>query len=351
MKSAGKIAMIGAISFLLQEVFLCSAQTFHTAENYIIKLRNEHQLILKEFLFFSGEVVHSRNIDEAIAMQAHLIASVGNTLHRVSELSCYMEDCSMRDSLVSYLSFVYRVLKEDRFQKLNFYNLNHMSYNEVDSIISANGATDREMHQKAKNLEVTQLVFAKRFNVALSPERDPLSGKIEVVNSLNDYYNYLFLIFFKSYKLEYQLLEEIDSMDFKAAENTRMKLIESAIEGLSNLGTIGPFKNDSTLILVCRNILTFYLAEAHFQVPVITDYFKKRELFETRYEDYQLKSESFLNDPGLDEYNCEAEILNNTHEEVLLLQQELSKQRSSLIFKWNLVSADFMKKHITGINQ
>ncbi|MFO7655814.1 MAG: hypothetical protein R6W78_02000 [Bacteroidales bacterium] len=338
------------IILLMRGISPCLAQISDSAENYIIKLRNEHQAILKEFLQYSGAVVHSRSKEEAAALQTHLITMVDNSLRRVSEVSCHNKDCSLRDSLVSYLTLVFRSLKEDRFQKLYFNNLNQLSYNEVETILSGSGIIDKEIHQKAKNLEAAQYLFAKKFNVVLSSEKDTLSGKIELINSLNDYYKRIFLIFLKSYKLGYQLFNEIDSMGFDAAEYFRIKQIEATTAGLLKLDSIKSFEDDSSLIIVCSKILLFYQYEAKFQVPLIIDYLKRRVFFEKKNQNLPAESKNSLNDAGLDEYNRETEALNKIHEKVVVIQHELLQQRNGLIYDWNLLSRDFMKKHILSFN-
>ena len=342
-----KISIITLILFLSIN---CFPQKEYTAETYMIAMANEYRQTSESFLNYSSAVAHSNSARKVEKKRIDMISSVAVARNNISQMPCFLEDCTLRDSLVSFLSIVYYILTEDYSKILNMEEIAEQSYDLMEAYMMAKEKADEKMNLAGTRLEETQRVFAGKHNVLLSDEKDKLSLKIDQVNKVNDHYSDVYLIFFKSYKQEIYMLDAIERKDFSSAEQNRNALIQSATEGLEKLDTLNAYRNDRSLIYACKRTLTFYNTEASMKIPIILDFLMKNENFEKINKAFNDKPAMTRTQEEVNEYNKAVNELNKAARTYETNNQYINQYRKTNIENWNNVSHSYLERYIPKSN-
>ncbi len=341
--------------FLYIIIFLSSgitgfSQKNYTAETYMITMSNEYRRTSESFLSYSSAVAHSNSARKVEKKRTDLIGSVAQAEINISHMPCFQEDCSLRDSMVSFLGIAYYVLTDDYSKILNMEEIAEQSYDLMEAYMLAREKADEKMNQAGISLENTQTEFAARHNVRLSDEKDKLSLKIEQINKVSDHYTDVYLVFFKSYKQEIYLLDALERKDFSSAEQNRNALIQTVVEGQAILDTLKAYRNDKSLIYACKRTLTFYNTEAAVKMPIILDFLMKNENFEKIKKAFDEKSTMERTSEEVDNYNKAVAELNKSARTFDTNQQYINQYRKSNIENWNTISHNYLEKYIPKSN-
>ena len=337
-------------SLLLSYGFSVFSQKEYTAESYMISMSNEYRRTSESFLSYSSAMAHSNSARKVERKRSDLISSVAQAKINISQMPCFKDDCSLRDSLVAFLNIAYYVLTDDYSRILNMEEIAEQSYDLMEAYMLAREKADEKMNQAGIRLEKTQTEFASRHHVALSDEKDKLSLKIEQVNQVSDHYTSVYLIFFKNYKQELYMLDALERKDLSSVEQNRNALIQTVTEGLAKLDTLKAFRNDKSLIYSCKRTLTFYNTEATAKMPVIIEFMMKNENFEKIKKAFDAKSNMEKTQTDVDNYNKAVDELNKSGRSYDVTQQYINQYRKSNIENWNTVSHNYLEKYIPKSN-
>ena len=128
----------------------------------------------------------------------------------------------MRDSMISFLTLNYYVLTYSYDKILNMEDIAEQSYDEMELYINARSAADEKVRMADKIIDDIVLEFIKKNNIPVSKKKDKMSITLDQVNKVNDHYNTVFLIFFKSQKQEFYLLEALKKRTSAVQNKTGM---------------------------------------------------------------------------------------------------------------------------------
>src|SRR5581483_3985140 len=132
--------------------------------------------------------------------------------------------------------------------------------------------------------------FAKNHNVNLVKTSDKVNDKLNQAGKVYEYYNEIYLIFFKSSKQETYIVDAMNKNDVNAIQQNKNTLATYAPAGLTQLDTVKSFKDDNSLKLACKQMLEFYKQEANDKIPVVVDFYLKKENFEKIKSAFEAKS-------------------------------------------------------------
>ena len=134
-------------------------------------------------------------------------------------------------------------------------------------------------------------------------EFSKLSEKLDIADTVGNYYHQIYLIFFKSFNQEMYLIKAIDSKNINSIEQSKNALAKYSEEGLQKLKPMKSFSGDGSLVVACRKLLEFFNDEAKTKVPIMTDFILKEENFEQVKKAFDSKSASKRTQKDVDEFN------------------------------------------------
>lgn len=335
-----------AICLLSFSSFVSILAQNNDALNYIIKIVNTEIEINEKYLKYNGAIAHGKSARKVENKRVALIQSVNNAKNTIASMPCFESDCSLRDSLVSFLSMQFYVLNYDFAKIVNMEEVAEQSYDNMELFMNAQEMANDKVELAGKNVDKVFKEFAKRHNVPLSDKKDEMSKKIERVSAVNKHYSAVYLIFFKAYKQEAYLMDAINRRDYSAAGQNKDALLSISLEGLSKLDTLKAYLNDKSLITACRKSLEFYKSESKDKIGIVIDYFIKAE------EGDKLQRTVGSKDPMLITQD-ERTQFNNVKKELDLLTKKfnstnpgLNQSRTATLNNWNGVVKSYMERYI-----
>lgn len=212
-------------------------------------------------------------------------------------------------------------------------------------LLAQQKANEKLNEANKKNQEIVKQ-FAAQNNIQLIDSQDELSLKSEKSSKVMEYYNTVFLIFFKSSKQDMYLTEAINAGNLNAAEQSKNALLKYATEGLQQLEGIKAFDSDLTVVTACKKTLLFYKEMCEKKIQTITDFLLLKENFEKAQKAMNQTSASQRSQADVDKYNKSVNEFNKSVSLYNKTNNELNKERQTLISQWNSTVDRFMDVHI-----
>lgn len=321
------------------------AQNLADAGSYMTYIGEQQREIMKDFMSYTSAVAHGKSARKVENRRQELMKTMTDSRRKIAAMAPYQGDKSLRDSTARFLLISYHVLNDDYGKIMNLEDVAEQSYDAMEAYLLAQTIAEDKMEAASENLSALEKEFAGRHHVRLMETRDELTQKVEEAGKINAYHNAVYLVFFKSYKQEWYLMDAISKKNVNAIEQNKGSLHKYATEGLAKLDTMTAFKGDRSLLTACRQMLEFYKDEFG-KISAITDYYLKEENFMKMKKALEAKREKERTQSDFNQYNQAISELNaagnayNTH------NQALNKSRSQLTDNWNKTSRNFMDKHM-----
>ena len=153
-------------------------------------------------------------------------------------------------------------------------------------------------------------------------------------------------MFFKSHKQDMYLSDALNKNDVNAVDQNKNALLKFSTEGLKQLDTMKAYTGDNSLKSSCRQILDFYKTEASLKIPILINFFLKKEAFEKTKVAFEAKSQQERTKSDVEQYNKTVNDYNKAIVEFNNTNKELSKKNEILINSWNEVVQTFLDKHV-----
>jgi hypothetical protein len=224
--------------------------------------------------------------------------------------------------------------------------ISEQSYDSMEAYLLAKEKASEKLDQASQNLNNAIEEFAKNNNVKLIFQQSDNVKNLEIANSVWTYYNKIYLIFFKSNKQEFYLIDSMNKANINDLEQNRLTLIKNSEEGLVKLKNLEIFKNDETVKNNCENALNFYKDEAGEKFLIITDFFMKKDLYDKVKKAYDLKNKNDITKDDVDQINSTAKDYNNSVANFNKINKELNIERQKITVSWNNTSKLFIDKFI-----
>ncbi len=320
------------------------AQNLNNAGEYMDYIYTEFTKISQDTWNYTSAASHGKKAKKVDNLRKELISTVYEAIKKIEKMPKYKEDASFRDSMVSYLKLHYIVLKQDYAKIMDLEDIAEQSYDLMEAYLLAQEIADTKLELAGEMMEEQQIVFAGKNNINLIISEDKISKKLKESHLVYEYYNILYLIFFKSYKQEGYMLEALNKNDLNGIEQNKSALINFSKDGLSKIDTTKDFKGDLSLKNATNQILKFYCNEAEVKIPIFTDYLLKKENFEKLKKAFDAKSQKTKQD--YDDYNKSVNDLNAAVKIYNTTNQDLNKERNKQLDNWNKTVAGFLDKHV-----
>ena len=322
------------------------SQKYSSPVEYLNDLNKETKQINKDTWDYISAVSHGKSARKVENRRKDLIETIQNAKKKVISMPGYNGDKSLRDSTISFLKMSYDVMVGDYSKIVDMEAVAEQSYDAMEAYMMAQELASDKVKAAADMLNLQTRAFCDANGITYTTEKSELELKMEIASQVIDYYNVIYLTFFKSYKQEAYLLDAQNKMDLNALEQNRTTLIKFAKEGMDKLKSLEPFKNDLSIRNACSEMLEFYLMEAEEKMPVVTEFFMKKESYEKVKAAFEAKRDKDRTNDDVKQINAAGEEYNKAVNEFNAVNNELNKKRTELLNKWNKSVATFMDKHV-----
>jgi hypothetical protein len=176
-------------------------------------------------------------------------------------------------------------------------------------------------------------------------EKSKKQKKITEAAEVIDYYNKVYLVFFKSYKQETYLLDAFNRKDINAIEQNKQALKSVSEEGKEKIVKIPSYEGDSGLKNKTLKLLNFYIAEANHDVEIMTTFLLEEEKFNRIKNHVEGMKQSKRTKEDIDRYNEAGARYNEASQKLNALFEKTNAKRGDLIDDWNKETEQFFKTY------
>jgi hypothetical protein len=341
-----KFFVVLMMLFLMAGISETRAQNFNDALEYMQYLQNEQEKINKDMWDYISTVAHSKSARKADVKRKELITTTNDAIKRISKIGGWDNDVAFRDSTLAFLRLCDIVLREDFSKIMDMEAIAEQSYDAMEAYMLARQQANDKIDNAGERLEIEQTIFASDHNITLIKGQDKLSIKLERAGEVFNYYNRMYLIFFKPYKDESFFLEASQKGDIAKMEQLRNSLISNSVKALAVLDTCKSFKGDGSLVSAAKNIIGFYKKEAEESFPGIIDFYLKKDNFEKLKKAIDAKQPQERTKEEVDNYNKAVADYNTAVNVFNTTNTQLNDQRNTSLDRWNTAMQNFLNSHV-----
>lgn len=346
MKCIVKLKGVSLFSFLLLLCIFSAAQDMENAGNYMSYINDKERMVTKTYLNYMSAVSHGKSARKVEKLREKVLNTIFDTRMTISGTPPFKGDKSLRDASVARLKTCYSVFNEDYGKIVNLEEIAEQSYDAMEAYMLAQQKAGEKLDEAGNVREEIAKQFAAKHNVKIIDGKDELSLKAEKSATVIDYYNKVFLVFFKSNKQEAYLTEAANAGDVNAVEQNRNALLKYATEGLQALEDIKAFESDLTLVTACKKVLSFYKEECEQKSQVVSDYLMANENFKKIKKSFDQKPAAKRTDADIDQFNKSVDDINRLGKEYNKANNQLNSERTALLNMWNKTVDTFMDVHM-----
>jgi len=316
------------------------------ALDYLNAVEAEYGKISKEQWDYTRAVGHGKRARLVEKRRVDLLHAIQESKRTIAKMKPYNGNGDLRDSMVVYLDLSYKLINQDYAKIVNMEEVAEQSYDAMEAYMLAKEmATAKET--KAFEIATHQIDrFAAANNIKLVSTESKLSKNMAAAGKTFDYYNKVYLIFFKAYKQDAYLAEALQNADISGIEQNRNSLSTYASDGIEKLKAYVRFENDESLSTACRQVLAFYKDEANNKVPQLMDYFAAKEKFEKIQAEFDKIKPGKRTQQNIDTYNNAVKEMNTASTKYNNIGKTLNESAKKVLENWNKKSDAFLDTHI-----
>lgn len=326
--------------------FLALSVSAQSAVDYMNQISSEFKLIQGATWDYTKAVAKNKSAKKVNKNRLELVKTISSSIEKVKKISDYNGETYYRDSVLSFLNMNKAVVAQDYEKIMNLEEIAEQSYDLMDAYMAAQEAASDKLSQYGDMVDEMEHKFAKDNNINLIESSDKVGLRLKKAGEVFDYYNPVYLIFFKSYKQEAYLSDALGKGDVSGMEQNKSSLATFAQEGLDKLGAIKDFNGDLSLKTACEDMLKFYKEEAEKHYVVLIDFQTTKEGFEKAKKSIEAKKDTERTQEDVDNFNKLVKEFNNKTAEYNSTINDLNNRRTKLLNNWNNGSANFTNKHI-----
>lgn len=335
-----------ATGILILSIGSVSAQQPHPAVVHMRELGAHSDRMTNNMWEYVKAVAHSHSASTINKKRSVLIASVEDAILSVNQTNPYNGDKKLKDAVLKYLNTMYSMLRQDYAKLVDMEEVAEQSYDLMEAFLLAKKKASDKLKEAADELNEEEREFAKRNNINLVLTESEIGKNLKKAGEVMDYYNKLYLIFFKSYKQELYVMDAMDKNDLGKLEQNRLSLLKYAEQGLDDLDDLGGYSGDKTLWKACEGVLKFYKKEAGEKLPIMTDFLLKKDQFLEIKKSFDRKRPEERTQEAVDSFNAKVKEINGLSKQYNQINDELNQERKKVIDLWNKTGDGFFGKHV-----
>lgn len=341
--------------FSLALVLVACSITFgytqtYEALTYLETIGNEFYEISHSSMSYTSAASHGKSARKVDKRRTDLINTIKVAEAKIRKMKPFAGDASFRDSVVAYLVLDRIVMTEDYGKILNMEEIAEQSYDDMEAYLLAKERAEEKLETAYDRVSEQQKLFAFKNNIKIVEGTSKLSRKLEKSGKVLNYYNKIYLLFFKSYKNEAYLMDAVSRKDISAMEQTKNALLASAEQDLGKIGPLPAFNGDNTIKTACQQLLAFYKMEASQKIQEVINFQLKKENYDKMREALEAKRPADRTKQDVDNFNKMVKEYNDSVNKINAMHNDLNKKRADSLEKWNNASENFLDKHIPKYN-
>ena len=319
------------------------AQDFSTPGSYMSYMSDKMQNVNQSYMNYLSALSHGKSARKVEKLRTKVADLIFTTRGEINSMPPLKGDRTLKDATAAYLKTCYIVFNEDYAKIVNMEEIAEQSYDAMEAYILAQQKAGEKLEEAIDKRNLVLREFAQKFYVQITDQKDELDMKMEKAAKVNDYYNKLYLIFFKSNKQEAYLTQAINAGDVNGMEQNRNALLNYATAGLEELKGIDAFESDASMVTACRRILNFYKEMAEKKMEPFSNYVLAEDNFRKIKKSYEQKSQKTQADT--DSYNKAIKEINKAGDAYNKANNAINKERAEMMDLWNGTVKRFMDLH------
>jgi hypothetical protein len=299
-----------------------------------------------KYLAYQSAVAHGSKLRKCEKKRQEMLTQLENSRYAIIEVPYYKGDKSLHQSSIAYLKLVSDVLNENYQKIVNLEDIAEQSYDAMEAYILLRRKVDEKMEEAARQKHEKVLEYCLKQNITLTTDNaDEDGNKMKKVSDVMDYYNKVYLAFFKCQVQESNFMDAMAKKNVIAMEQSKSAITKYALESLDSMKILKSFNGDAALKLACKNSLEFFKKEAASSAA-LTDYFLKEEDFEKIKKNFERNSKAQEDQAEIDKYNKAIDVLNKSLASFNETNQTLNKGRQETYKNWNAAVTSYMDTHV-----
>lgn len=316
------------------------------AVQYMDKISKEFKKISDESWDYTRAVAHSKKARLIDGQRRQMLNANRNGLNKIKNMQPFNGDAAYRDSTVRYLELSYAVLNNDYSKIMDMEEIAEQTYDAMEAYMLAQQIANEKMETAFEIAVAANEAFAKNNNINLITQETKTTENIEKASEVFKFYNKIYLVFFKPYKQEIYLIEAQSKGDINAMKQNQESLAKLSKVAKVKLKEIKPYKNNTTLKSTCDDLLDFYILEAETKVPLLIDFYLKKEKFDKLKTSADKKAKT-LTEAEANEFNTAVNDYNKASNDYNKINTELNSKRSNYLDNWNNSVSKFLDKNVS----
>lgn len=318
------------------------AQDVSTPGGYLSTISEKIKNINQTYINYLSAVSHGKSARKVEKLRLKTVDDIFNARGEVMGTGGFKGDKTLRDATAAYLKTCYLVFNEDYGKIVNMEEIAEQSYDAMEAYLLAQKKAGEKLEEAAELKNKMQKEFAAKYNIQLIDSKDELDAKMEKADRVNEYYNKIYLIFFKSYKQDAYLTDALNRNDISAVEQNRNALLNYSTEGLKQILDTKPFDGDGTILIACKNALLFYKELAEKKITNVTDFLLASENFNKTKKAFEAIPASKRTQTDIDKFNKGVNDINDGAKNFNKTNEEINKERNTVLKAWNNSVSKFM---------
>lgn len=306
------------------------------------KVRNINQT----YINYLSAVSHGKSARKVEKLREKTVNTIFDGRAEVLGLGAYKGDKTLRDATVAYLKTCYLVFNEDYGKIVNMEEIAEQSYDAMEAYLLAQAKAGEKLAEAGATRNKVAKEFAQKYGVVMNDTKDQLDMKVEQADKVNDYYNKVFLIFFKSNKQEAYLVDAVNRKDVNAVEQNRNALLTYSTAGLDAQAAMDAFDSDGSLLAACKRSLEFYKELAEKKMSATTDYMLAEQNFNKMKKAFDAMPANKRTQADVDNFNKAVNDMNNAGKVYNKSNNDINKERAEVLKVWNDTVKKFMDEHM-----
>ncbi|MFT6199924.1 MAG: hypothetical protein ACJAQ2_001703 [Vicingaceae bacterium] len=336
------LATIGAI---YSTTITATAQESDNAADYMSEVTRKAFELDDETWSYLKAVTRGKRASKVEDKRSVLVKAIKTAELSTARSKDYKGSSQFRDAIVNYLSLRYTVLKEDYDEILDMEEIAEQSYDGMEAYLLAKEKAGVKLDSAFQIMSKAQKNFAKQYDITLTDSRDKMTVQIRSAAETLNYYNDVYLIFFKSYKQEAYVLDAIERSDVGAIEQNNNTLKSFSEKGLTELKSMKSYKGDATLVAEAKKMIAFYQLESENEFSSISDFFLKKDKFEKMNKKMEDLSKKERTQDIISKFNTVVNEYNLASESFNSANQDAYNKRVKALNAWNKKVDYFISNH------
>lgn len=275
-----------------------------------------------------------------------LISAIGDTKTQIRTVGNYKSDSSLKDALLTYLTTMQTVIKEDYGKIMDMEAIAEQSYDNMEAYLTMQEVASDRLNEAGDilDLELDKFVEANEINL-IENEGSRLDKKISNGSDLMKYNNDIFLNLFKGQHEAIYLGKAMEKDDVSAMEQSISALESASTEAMAELDDIKAFEGDKGMIEAVREMHKYFISIATDDYPKIIDFYLKEDNMEKLQKQMGAKKKKDITKEDAAAYNKAIEEFNVAVKDINNQINALNKKRETAYKTYNKQKEEFVGRH------